>query len=228
MTAAIQDIDHPGLNWELSLAEIQQRSERRAWKITASALLIAILSTASLALVMPIKQVIPYLITVDRISGQNEVVSLAANQPATLRVIEAKYWVGQYVRTRERIDRSWMETDFSSVIRWSGKSEAQNYATSIAATLALDRQGKHMVETRVDILSIGLIDDTHAVVRFLRSPLPASGAAPATSTRGTATLVFLINPMLVGRERDLIDNPLGFRVESYRVDNDLIDVGTSP
>jgi type IV secretion system protein VirB8 len=228
VTAAIQDLDHPGLDWELSLAEIQQRSERRAWRIAACALAIAGLSSASLVLVIPIKQVIPYLITVDRVSGQNELVSLAANQPASLRIIEAKYWVGQYVRTRERIDRSWMETDFSSVIRWSGRAEARNYAAAIAAMLASERQGKHTPETRVDILSIGLIDDTHAVVRFLRSALPVNDSAPAPASRGTATLVFAIQPMLVGKERDLIDNPLGFRVESYRVDNDLIDVGAAP
>ena len=228
MTAAIQDIDHPGLDWELSLVDIQQRSERRAWRIAVAALIIAALACACLVLMMPIRQVIPYLVTVDRVSGQNELVSLAADQPASLRIIEAKYWVGQYVRTRERIDKSWMETDFLSVIRWSGKIEAQSYAASIAALLAADRQGKRMVETRVDILSIGLIDDTHAVVRFLRSPLPASSIPSLTASRGTATLVFAINPMLIGKERDLIDNPLGFRVESYRVDNDLIDVGSAP
>ncbi len=228
MTVATHDLDHPALDWELSLADIQQRSERRAWRIAAFALVIASCSSFGLVLILPLKQVIPYLITVDRLSGQNEVVSLAANQPASLRIIEAKYWVGQYVRTRERIDRSWMETDFSSVIRWSGKTEAQSYAASIAALLALDRQGKHMAETRVDILSIGLIDDTHAVVRFLRTPLATSGAVSAPASRGTATLVFAIQPVLIGKERDLIDNPLGFKVESYRVDNDLLDVGAAP
>ena len=73
MTSVIQDIDHPALSWELSLADVQLRSEKRAWRITASALAIAILSTVSLVLIMPVKQVIPYLVTVDRVSGQSEV-----------------------------------------------------------------------------------------------------------------------------------------------------------
>jgi type IV secretion system protein VirB8 len=40
-----------------------------------------------------------------------------------------------------------------------------------------------------------------------------------------ATMAYEYKPTMFGKERDLIQNPLGYRVTSYRVDSELAPVG---
>jgi type IV secretion system protein VirB8 len=79
----------------------------------------------------------------------------------------------------------------------------------------------------VTILSVTLQHDgvgNKAVVRFQREQrrLDAERAEPPQYF--VATMAYEYKPSLFGREKDLIENPLGFRVVSYRVDSELAPV----
>ena len=216
-----------GLHWEASLQVLHDASSRRAWLVAGTSAGISVLCLLAVLLLVPLKQTIPYVISVDKATGQSEILSLAANQTGQQQVLEAKYWLAQYVRTRERLDRESLANDFAAVVRLSGHAEAALYKDSIKALLDDEHQGKTRPSIRVEILSIGMVDLDHAVVRFQHTPISPTGVALPAS-QATATLTFSIAPHLLGRERDLIENPLGFQVQSYRVDQDLIELESKP
>ena len=220
--------DSPGFHWEAGLELLQDASARRAWLVAGLSAGIAATSLLAVVLLLPLKRTIPYVISVDKATGQSEIVSLAANQTAQQQVIEAKYWLAQYVRMRERLDRDSLASDFTAVERLSAHDEAVTYKQSIKSLLDDEREGKIRPALRVEILSIGMVDQTHAVVRFERVSAPSQGASAPSANRATATLTFSITPRLIGRERDLIENPIGFQVQSYRVDQDLLELESKP
>jgi len=63
-----------------------------------------------------------------------------------------------------------------------------------------------------------------AVVRFQREQRRLDAERPEAPTFYVVTMSYEYKPSMFGKEKDLIQNPLGFRVTSYRVDAELAPV----
>src|SRR5215203_501269 len=64
-----------GRDWELDRQLRLERSERRAWRVAMATTCMAILSTIALVTLTPLKQSVPYVLSVEKATGNVEVMS---------------------------------------------------------------------------------------------------------------------------------------------------------
>jgi type IV secretion system protein VirB8 len=230
------DIDRAvaqGVSFELTLAERARKSERRAWLVAWSAIVMSLILAGGYFLFLPLKEKVPYLVMADPYTGTASVARLTGNfQDRDVTTEEAinKSNVAQFVLARESYD--------------SGLIGQRNWRTTLAmagpavspAYIALHSESNPerpfrlygaSSSVRARILSIVLIGGgagtrpTGATVRFQRSLYDKGRGQVQPLDSRIATLEFTYNPDLRLSEEDRLLNPLGFRVTNYRVDDDF-------
>jgi type IV secretion system protein VirB8 len=231
-TARIDEAVAKSINFEVTMADLARRSERRAWWVAAAAVLMALVLAAGYFYMLPLKQKVPYLVMADAYTGTSTVARLTTG-PGYQRITSSdainRSNVAHYVLARESYDLTLLNLrDWNSVMTMSSPNVATAYR---ALYSSLNENNPYKVygrgrSVRVKILSIVLIGGggarppTGATVRFQRSIyLKQSGALQPLDNK-IATLAFTYNPDLKMADRYRVDNPLGFLVTDYRVDND--------
>jgi type IV secretion system protein VirB8 len=233
--AATADAVSRAVNYETTIADLARRSERRAWWVAMVASATALLLGAGYLGVMPLKERVPFLVMADAYSGNATVARIDRDfrhRSLTASEAIARANVASFVHLRESYDVAMMNLrDWRAVHAMSAPDVGREYSALHAANnprSPWNTYGRSR-SIRVRILSIQLIDGadgtpTGATVRFQRSVYEkASGAMRPLDSR-IATLGFTYNLALKMDEPDRLENPLGFQVTSYRVDNDYAPV----
>lgn len=220
------------VNFELSVAQMVRRSERRAWIVAWSAILMALLLAAGYFLFLPLKEKVPYLVIADPYTGTASVARLVGDfrdrQVTTEEAIN-KSNVAQFVTARESYDSGLIgQRNWRTVLSMATPAVAPAY-------VALHSEGNpnrpfklygSSKSVRVQLLSIVLIGGgngrvpTGATVRFQRSIYDKERGVSDPLDNKVATLEFTYNKELRLDEEDSLLNPLRFRVTNYRVDDD--------
>lgn len=230
------DIDRAvaqGVSFELTLAERARKSERRAWLVAWSAIVMSLILAGGYFLFLPLKEKVPYLVMADPYTGTASVARLSGNfQDRDITTEEAinKSNVAQFVLARESYDSGLIgQRNWRTTLSMAGPAVAPAYVALHAESnperpFRLYGGGRAV---RVRILSIVLIGGaggqrpSGATVRFQRSVYDkARGSSQALDSK-IATMEFTYNPDLRLNEEDRLLNPLGFRVVNYRVDDDF-------
>ncbi|MEO6520025.1 MAG: type IV secretion system protein [Pseudoxanthomonas sp.] len=226
------------VNFEISLADMAKRSERRAWLVAAGAMLLALVLAAGYFYMLPLKEKVPYLVMADAYSGTSSVARLredADNQSITTMEAVNRSNVAHFLLARESYDIALMNLrDWTTVYTMSSADVAAAY-TSLHTVKNPDSpfnlygKGKAI---RVKILSISFIGGVPgktrpkgATVRFQRSLYDKASGSTKSLDSNIATIEFTYKPNLKMDEKYRIENPLGFQVTSYRVDRDYDDGG---
>ena len=105
-----------------------EKSERRAWLVAMIAVGAAALSTAAIAMMMPLKASVPYVIRVDNTTGVPDIVTTMTDKSVTGDEIMDKYWLAQYVRARETYDWYTLQRDYDTVGLLSSANVGAGYA----------------------------------------------------------------------------------------------------
>ncbi|WP_159016730.1 virB8 family protein [Cognatiluteimonas profundi] len=220
------------VDFETSLADVVRRSERRAWLVAACAVALALLLAGGYLVVLPLKEKVPYLVMADAYTGTSTVARLSGDfNHAGITAGEAinRSNVAHFVLARESYDYALIRLrDWATVYTMASPAVAADYSRLHASRnpdSPFNTYGKGR-SIRVAILSIQLLRPAPdaaprgATVRFQREVHDnASGATRPLDNR-IATLEFAYKPELGMDEKDRIENPLGFQVTTYRVDND--------
>ncbi len=205
-----------------SWAETQNGSALRerkiAWIIAGIAAGLAVILAITLLILLPLKSVEPYVVTVDRQNGAVQVAS--GIEPGKLSqnevVIQAE--LARYVRARESFDATDLPRMYRSVQLMSSRDVATAYvrfmsAKNPASPLNALNPGDTL---SVTIKSVSLIASGSAIVRFDVAQIAPGGGAPATGSYVSAiSFGFNGRPL---KPADRFDNPLGFQVTRYRRD----------
>lgn len=207
-------------SWAESQAGTAARETRIAWRVAAAAGAVALLLAVALALLVPLKTVQPYILSVDRQSGAVE--PAMSVQDGTLTQNEAimQAQLAGYVVAREGFDSTDLAQNYRRVQILSSPPVARAYVAEMAATNpdsplnTLDRGDTVSVRIR----SVSLIADGAALVRFtaIRTPFGSSGGQ---ETEHVAAISFGFDGRPL-RQSDRFDNPLGFQVTRYRRDSE--------
>lgn len=219
------------IDYEAGIADLARRSERRAWWVAMLASALALLLGAGYLAVMPLKERVPFLVLADASSGNATVARL--DEDFRHRGIEASDAIARanvagFVRLRESYDVAMMNLrDWRAVHAMSAPEVGREYAALHAANNPDSPYNTHgrSRAIRVRILSIQLLEGPDgtprgATVRFQRSVYDKATGASRPLDGRIATLGFSYNLALKMDEPDRLENPLGFQVTSYRVDND--------
>lgn len=194
------------------------QSRRIAWTIALVACAVAVLEAVALALAMPLKQIEPIAILVDRATGNVQRVDL--DQPRMLAANEAlqQSLLAQYVVAREGFDPISIRQNYRKVALWSDGQARSGYVATMAQNPPAARlaAGRRDIALAAQVKSVSMLSPGTALVRFDVARIGYDGQRSDVRPY-VATIAFGYRgqPM---RIEDRFDNPLGFVVRRYRVD----------
>ena len=214
-----------GRDWDTDWRERLLASERKAWWVAGVACLLALILGVGLACLAPFKTTVPYVFAIDRATGNVELVS-AADDRTVLGYQELldKHWTQKYVIARESYYYRLLQADYDQVLAMSTDEIGRDYANLYEGANARDKQLGTGIEWRVNVLSVTVHRDAigqKATVRFEKTAKRTDAHTFEAPQYFIATVAFEYHQSMRGQEKDLIQNPLGYKVTSYRVDAEI-------
>ncbi len=220
------------VSYEITVADMARRSERRAWWVATGSLLMSLALAGGYYYMLPLKEKVPFLVMADAYTGTATVARLSGTfQGETITTNEAinRSNVAQYVLARESYDSAVMGLrDWELVFVMSTDPVAQSMRVRYAGNNPQNPFVMYGRERaiRVKILSITPLGAEPngsfrgASVRIQRSLLDKRTGVSTYLDNQLVTMRFGYNQNLALSEQDRILNPLAFQVTEYRVDND--------
>ena len=207
-------------SWDDDRVSRIERSERRAWIVAGCAIAVALCAFAGLAMLAPLKRSVPYVLSVDRASGNVEVLDVAEPRSIAYQPLLDKHWAQRYVVARESYHWQMLQHDYDTVLAMSDNAVGRDYAQIFEGKDARDKKLGPSHELRVKILSVTAPPDNtrNMVVRFERQLHRVNSGPIEPPQSFVATLAFEYHVATTAVEKQLLANPLGFRVVGYRLD----------
>ncbi|MGH8025937.1 MAG: virB8 family protein [Pseudoxanthomonas sp.] len=231
-TSRIEGAVSKAIDYEVTIADIARRSERRAWFVASSAIVLSLILAAGYFYMLPLKEKVPYLVMADAYTGTSSVARLDENfgdRSITSSEAINRSNVAHFVLARESYDFALITLrDWATVYSMSSPDVAAGYtglhsAKNPNSPRSLYGKSKAI---RVNILSMQLIEGSGkvkykgATVRFQRSLFDKATGASSPLDSKIATVEFTYKSNLKMADKYRYENPLGFQVTSYRVDSD--------
>lgn len=220
------------VNFELTIADIAKRSERRAWWVAFAAMTMALILAGGYFYMLPLKQKVPYLVMADAYTGTATVARLNGDfavRGITTREAVNRSNVAHFVLARESYDLALVNLrDWKTVQTMASSGVKAEYTAMFSSTNPdgwVKQYGQNQ-SIRIKLLSIQLIGGgpgktpRGATVRFQRVLFNKSNGGSRTLDNKIATIEFTYKQNLEMDDQNRIENPLGFWVTSYRVDDD--------
>ncbi|MDR6644122.1 type IV secretion system protein VirB8 [Luteibacter sp. 1214] len=184
---------------------------------------------------LPLKEKVPYIVMADANSGLSSVAQLTDDvfsRRVTASEAVNRSNIAHFILARESFDVAIINMrDWATVLTMSSPSVAQVYVNLHAQSnpdAPFKTYGRERA-IRVKILSIVLIGGGNgatpkgATVRFQRSVFNKQTGVTVPLDSKIATMEFTYKPNLKMDDQYRVENPLGFQVTTYRVDNDYAE-----
>lgn len=204
---------------------LHRRAALFGW-IAGLSLATALSTVGAMVFMLPLKEIRPYVVMVDRQTGESELV--VSTRPADLAETDAvrQAELVRYVTERETYDVADNRERIPQVLATSqGKAatslralwtrEADQYPPAIYGEDSL---------IQVKVRSVAILNDTTAQVRFTRT-LEQPGLQPVVRAF-VATVGFAFQPRVERTLEAVWQNPLGFAVTNYRIDAETLDASS--
>jgi len=207
-------------SWDRERFVAAERSKRLAWIVAGAASAIAVVGVASVAMLSPLKTVVPYVVTVDRSTGATEVTQqLRGDKTVTYDEAVRKYFLANYVRSREGWIPQARQEFFNQVLALSAPEEQRRWISFYKKDNPDSPQNQLTASDTVFVAvrAVSFISPTVAQVRFTKR-LERDGQATETPAIATITFDILSKPE---SEAGRYANPLGFQVKAYRADVEI-------
>ncbi|MEF0941619.1 virB8 family protein [Rhizobium sp. BR 362] len=198
-----------------------ERSARIAWFVAIVASALEAASIFAVAGLTPLKTVEPFVVRVDNSTGIVDVVSGLTSTVGNYDEAVTKYFASRYVRAREGYVWSEAEENFRTVSLLSTASEQTRFGALYRGSNPDSPQNiyGHGATSRVNIVSISLINSNVASVRYMRA---ITRGDEVHTTHWVATLTFSYSNASMS-STDRLVNPLGFVVSEYRSDPEAVN-----
>ena len=209
-----------GVRWEEDTYRTLRRSRSIAWAITGVFGATTMLSLSCLALLLPLKQFEPYVVTVDRSTGYLEV--SRALKPGDLSQDEAITAANlvRFLKARETYDPRMLKDNYDLAQLLSAESASKDLQDLYAPSNQQSPDRVYGRDTVVAVLikNVSFLNNHTATVRFQTEE--------RTQSRSTVRhWVSVIKFRYVGapmKNEWRFDNPLGFQVVEYRRDQETV------
>ena len=204
--------------WAQDTHETLRRSRRTAWIVAGIAVGIAAIQAVALVVLVPLKQTMPYTITVDRETGY--VQTTRGVNLGTLSETEAvaQSFVVQYVLARETFDAADYRELYRKTLAWSQGTAETDYLRDWDKTNPNGIQSRVSPNTRIQVTvkSVTILGPRSAMIRF-DTERSEGGGGPGMRQPWVASVVYSFSNKPIN-EQDRYLNPLGFQISSYRRD----------
>lgn len=215
------------LDWELDRAIALERSERRAWRVAVSGMILGLIGIAAVFVQGPLRQIVEIPIVVDRVTGEATIQQRLSVE--TIPPLEAldKHNLATFVRAREAYSWMFLQRDFDQVARMAVPAVFADHSRKFEGDGALHKRIAATEEWRIVIVGVRLSaagrsgNRGEATVTYDKVVHLADRNLPDTTTRHVASIVFLYQPKVLAKELDRLENPFGFVVTAYRSDPEI-------
>jgi type IV secretion system protein VirB8 len=206
-------------NWIEHNIEQERRGRRVAWIVACVLIVICAAQAAAIALMLPLKEIVPYTVLVDRQTGYVETARglKLGDLAEDGAVVESM--VAQYILARETFDPADFAERYDRVALWSLGAARDDYVAQYQAggpdsVLGDIRPGTIV---KVTVKKIDILTKETARIRF-ETERRDTGANPVRADwQAIVSFRFTGAPM---RMEDRLLNPLGFQVTGYRRDSE--------
>ena len=222
----LQDYFDAAESWDADRVTQSRRNTRIAWRVAGAGWLCAVAGAVALVLLMPLKQVTPYLVRVDGSTGIVDVVPVFVGR-ATPEESVTRYFLTHYVSVCERFNFSTAESDYEECGAFHSAQRNQAWyalwtSTNPSSPLNLHKDGSS-VRVQVNAVSFftrasGLSD--LAQVRYLKAARQGAGS-DESFTHWVATIQYAYGePAKDPKTRRW--NPLGFKIIDFRTEPEVL------
>ena len=213
--------------WEIDRALALERSERRAWRVAVAGMAIGLIGIAAVFAQGPLRRVVEIPIVVDRVTGEATIQQRLSIE--TVPPMEAldKHNLAAFVRAREGYNWQFLQRDFDQVARMAVPAVFGAYSRQFEGDGALQKKIAASENWRIDIVGVRLSasgrsgNHGEATVTYDKLVHLVERNLPDTKTRHVASVVYEYQPKVLAKERDRLENPLGFVVTAYRSDPEI-------
>ncbi len=216
--------------WDLNRSQAAERSAKRAWWVAAVATLLTVLALVAVAGLTPMKTVEPFVIRVDNATGIVDVVPMITGKADVPEAV-TRYFVTQYVQSRERYVAALAESDYEQVGAYHSPAMNQAWAHDWNRSNPESPLNRHAdgSTVRVQVNAVTFLTPTSGrgdlvQVRFVSARAPGGqgvGQGAEQVTQYVATLQYAYgSPAHDDRLRAA--NPLGFKVLEYRKEPEVL------
>ena len=222
----IQDYFDEAESWDADRVAQCRHNTRGAWRVAGAGWLCAVAGAAALMLLMPLKQVVPYLVRVDGSTGIVDVVPVFVGR-ATPEEAVTRYFLTHYVSVCERFNFSTAESDYEECGAFHSAQRNQAwYALWTSANpnspLNLHKDGSSV---RVQVNSVSFFTRASglsdlAQVRYLKAMRQGPGSEESF-THWVATVQYAYGDAAKDPKTRRW-NPLGFKIVDFRTEPEVI------
>lgn len=229
-----QEILRKSMDFESNVISMVKRSERRAWTVALGSLVLSLLMGGAIAYMLPLKEKVPYLVTVDLKRSTSTISPLRDDIAATgIYASEAlnRSHVARFVQAREGYDYDTInEYDWEYVASMSNDAVKNLFVRQFDGTNSSpEKMWGRDTAIRVKITSIilnGLDEErgaipTGATVRFEKWKFDKKFGKSEFLSSHVATMSFQYKSNLKMSDKLRLRNPLGFQVTVFRVDDEI-------
>ena len=215
-------------SWNKDRVVAARKSQRLTTWIAVIAALIALLEGIALALLMPLKTVVPYTLLVDRNTGYVQALKPLSPEKVSPDSALTQSFLVQYVIARESFDIATVNTDYRKVTMFSADRARSSYLAAMQGNNPESPLNAYPRSTLVTthVKSVSPIGPDVSLVRFdtVRADAGA-GEQPMRSWVAVIRYRYSGEPMKL---EDRFVNPLGFQVASYRRDPEAVAAAAAP
>lgn len=234
LSEASQEILKKSMDFESNVISMVKRSERRAWTVAMGSMALTVLMAGGIAYMLPLKEKVPYLVTVDLKRSTSTISPLRDNVAATgIYASEAlnRSHVARFVQAREGYDYDTInEHDWEYVAAMSNDQVKGLFVKQFDGTNNSPEKrwgSNNAIRVKVNSIVFNGLDEergarpTGATVRFERWKFDkTTGKSDYLSSHvGTMTYEYKTNLKMSDNLR--LRNPLGFQVTAFRVDDEF-------
>ncbi len=213
-------------SWDADRIAQFRRYARIAWWAAGAGWLCAAVNGAVLLLMMPLKEVIPYLVRVDSSTGIVDVVPALVGRAAPEETV-TRYFLTHYITVCERFNFATAESDYEECGAFHSAQRNQAWyalwtSSNPKSPLNVHKDGS-TVRVQVNAVSFftrasGLSD--LAQVRYLKAARQASGAEE-TFSHWVATIQYAYGEVAKDPKTRRW-NPLGFKIVDFRTEPEVL------
>jgi type IV secretion system protein VirB8 len=217
-----------GANWEATRVSDLEKSRKLAWGFAVLMGFCLAVAVIALAMLTPLRRTVPYVVMQDAQTGNLEVLQAFDNRVIGNQELLNKYWARRYVVSREQYNWWLVGADYDNVAALTDPGIFAEYGNQFLGDKGLDKVFGDFTERRIKVLSIAPspTNSQQMVVRFERTTV-SKGAVVEAPTVFVVNMTFRYNPNAYASEAELIRNPMGFQVFSYRRDVEVPGTGVS-
>lgn len=210
------------LDFEDSRNYLIIKSNRRAWTVATISLVVTLLLAIAVTLLTPLKTVELAVVKVDKNGFIDIITNLDEQVISTDEAID-KHFITRYIKTREQYYFGSLNKDFETVQMFSSADVSKKYIGDMTAKdTGRAEVYKDIKEVDVNIISVVLSKKTDEMVATVRVETVERDKKTTTGENKikVITLAYGYLPLKLNTKTRL-ENPLGFVVVSYRVDEEI-------